>query len=44
MSRDGEQRLTTASDAAALHQRLSVSLRRRRHKSHIRQRARRTTL
>ena len=28
MSRDGEQRLTTASDAAALHQRLSVSLRR----------------
>ena len=28
MSRDGEQRLATASDAAALHQRLSVSLRR----------------
>ena len=28
MSRDGGQRLTTASDAAALHQRLAVSLRR----------------
>ena len=28
MSRDGEQRLTTATDAAALHQRLAVSLRR----------------